>query len=97
MKKSNLIKLGDAIQQLFKQERLDVKISRFSVKNAWEDIAGKVISNHTTSISFDDHKNMFLYMDSSVVKNEAMFSKGDIVKKINDYCGYELVKNLIIK
>lgn len=97
MKKSNLIKLGDAIQQLFKQEQLDVKISRFAVKNAWEDIAGKVISNHTTSISFDDHKNMFLSLDSSVVKNETLFSRESIIKKINEFCGYELVKNLIIK
>jgi hypothetical protein len=96
-RKDNLIKLGDAIQQLFKQEKLDVKISRFAVKNAWEEIAGKVISNHTISIFFDEQKNVYLSLDSSVVKNETLYSKEKIVKKINEFCGYELVKNLIIK
>lgn len=41
MRKSNLVKLGDAIQQFLKKENLDVKMSRFAVKNAWEEIAGK--------------------------------------------------------
>lgn len=97
MRKSNLIKLGDAIQQFLKKENLDVKMSRFAVKNAWEEIAGKVIANHTTSIFFDDQKNIFLSLDSAAMKNEVMYSKEGIVKKINQFCGYELVKNLVIK
>lgn len=60
-------------------------------------LPGKVIANHTTSIFFDDQKNIFLSLDSAAVKNEAMYSKESIVKKINQFCGYELVKNLVIK
>lgn len=97
MKKSNLITLGDAINQILKQERLDVKLSRFSVKNAWEEIAGKVIANHTTTISFDEQKNLYLQLDSAAIKNEVLYSRENIIKKINQFCGYELVKNLIIK
>jgi hypothetical protein len=52
-RKSNLIKLGDAIQQLFKQENLDTKISQFSVKNDWKDIAGEPIANSTSEIFFN--------------------------------------------
>lgn len=96
-RKDNLIKLGDAIQKIFRQENLDVKISRFAVKNNWEEIAGKVIANHTVSLFFDEAKNIYLSLDSSVVKNEALYSKEKIVKQINAFCGYELVKNLIIK
>lgn len=96
-RKDNLIKLGDAIKQVFKQGNLDLKISRFAVKNAWDEIAGKVIANHTVSIFFDEQKNIYLSLDSSVVKNEALYSKEKIVKQINEFCGYELVKNLIIK
>jgi hypothetical protein len=97
MKKNNLIKLGDAIEQLFKQEKLDVKMSRFAVKNGWEEIAGKMVANHTISISFDEQKNMYLQLDSSVVKNEVLYSKDQLIKKINTFCGYELIKNMILK
>lgn len=97
MRKDNLIKLGDAISQMLKQERLDVKLSRFAIKNAWEEIAGKMVSNHTTQIAFDDHKTMFLQLDSAALKNEVMFGKTDLIKKINGFCGYELITNLVIR
>ncbi|NBU05547.1 MAG: DUF721 domain-containing protein, partial [Sphingobacteriia bacterium] len=53
-RKSNLIKIGDAINQLFKQEKLDVKISQFSVKNSWKDIVGEMIAKNTTEIYFNE-------------------------------------------
>jgi len=37
-KQSNLIKLGDAISQLFKEEKLDEKYSIFAIRNDWEKI-----------------------------------------------------------
>ncbi len=95
--KNNLVKLGDAINAMLKQEKLDVKLSRFAVKNAWDEIAGKLIANHTTAIYFDDHKNVFVSLDSAAVKNEVMYSKEQIVKKINAFCGYELVSAIVVK
>lgn len=97
MRKDNLIKLGDALNQMLKQERLDVKLSRFAVKNGWEEIAGKLIANHTIQIAFDEQKCMFLSLDSSALKNEVMYSKSELIKKINSFCGYELINNLVIR
>jgi predicted nucleic acid-binding Zn ribbon protein len=97
VRKDNLIKLGDAINQMLKQERLDVKLSRFAVKNAWEEIAGKMIANHTTQIAFDEQKSMFLSLDSSALKSEVMYSKSELIKKINAFCGYELINNLVVR
>ncbi|MBK7819251.1 MAG: DUF721 domain-containing protein [Sphingobacteriaceae bacterium] len=61
-------------------------------RNCWK---GYCKSHHF--YFFDDQKNIFLSLDSAAVKNEAMYSKESIVKKINQFCGYELVKNLVIK
>jgi len=58
-KKSNLIKVGDAIQQLFRQENLDTKISQFTVKQSWKEIAGEPIAVNTTEISFKN-KTIFV-------------------------------------
>ena len=62
-RKSNLIKIGDAINQLFKQEKLDVKISQFSVKNSWKDIVGEMIAKNTTEIYFNE-KILFISLNS---------------------------------
>lgn len=96
MKKSNLIKLGDAIQQIFKQEKLDEKLSQFSVRSNWQDIAGQMIANHTTEISFQN-KTIFIALKTPALKHELSFRKEELLQKINTYCGYKLIDQIIIK
>lgn len=95
-KKSNLIKLGDAISQLLKQENLDVKISRFSVKNSWKDIVGEMVARNTSDISFRE-KTIFITLSSAALKQELSFRKEEILNSINKFCGYKLIDNLVIK
>lgn len=95
-KNSNLIKLGDAISLLFKQEKLDVKISQFSVKNGWKDIVGEMVAKNTSDISFKD-KIIFVNLNSAALKHELSFRKEDIVNSINKFCGYKLVEEIIIR
>jgi hypothetical protein len=95
-KNHNLIKLGDAISQIFKEEKLDEKYSIFAIRNGWEGIVGKTVAKHTTQINF---LNGLLYVsiDSAVVRNELSYVKEDIMQKVNKFVGKRLVKELILK
>jgi len=95
-KKSNLIKLGDAIQQLFKQEKLDIRISQFTVKNSWKEIVGELVANNTSEISFND-KTIFVSLRSAALKHELSYRKEEIIKSINTFAGYKLVDHIIIR
>lgn len=95
-KKSNLIKLGDAINELFKQEKLDVKLSQFSVKNGWKDIVGEVVAKNTSEIFFKD-KIIFITLSSAALKQELSFRKDVILNNINKFCGYRLVEEVVIR
>jgi len=95
-KKSNLIKLGDAISQILKEEHLDVKISRFTVKNSWKEIVGEMIAKNTTEISFRE-KTIFITLSSAALKQELLYRKEEIVNNINNFCRYRLIDTLVIK
>lgn len=95
-KKSNLIKLGDAISQLFKQEKLDIKISQFSVKNGWKDIVGEMVAKNTSELFFNE-KTLFVTLTSAALKHELSFRKEEIVTSVNKFCGYKLIDNLVIR
>lgn len=95
-KKNNLIKLGDAINQLFKQEKLDIKLSQFAVKNGWKDVVGEVIAKSTTELFFND-KIIFIGLNSAALKHELSFRKEEIVTNINKFCGYKLVDQIVIR
>jgi hypothetical protein len=96
MKKSNFIKVGDAINQFLKEEKLDLKISRFTVKNSWNEIVGDHIANNTTEIGFND-TTLFLTLKSAALKNELSFSKQQIIDNVNRFCGYKLIKDIVFK
>jgi predicted nucleic acid-binding Zn ribbon protein len=95
-KKSNLIKVGDAISQLFKQEHLDVKISQFTIKNSWKEIVGEVIAKNTGEIFFKD-KTIFVTLTSAALKQELSFRKEEMITLINKFCGYKIVDQLVIR
>lgn len=96
MKKSNLIKLGDAISQLFKQEKLDVRLSQFSIRNSWKEITGPMIAKNTTAIHFSD-KTIFISLANAALKHELSFRKEELLANINKFCGYKLVHELVIR
>lgn len=95
-KKSNLIKLGDAINELFRQEKLDVKISQFTVKNSWAEIAGEIIAKNTSEIFFNN-RSIFITLSSAALKHELSFRKEELLSSINKFCGYKLVDEVIIR
>jgi hypothetical protein len=96
MAKSNLIKLGDAIAQLFSEEKLDEKYSIFAIRNGWEGIVGKTVAKHTTQINYNAGV-LFVSIDSDVIRNEMIYSKNDLIEKVNKFVGKRLIKELVLK
>ena len=92
----NLIKLGDAIKQIFKEERLDEKYSIYAIRNGWEGIIGKTVAKHTTEIQFAKGV-LFITLDSAIIRNEMAFAKDSIIEKINQFTGKPFVKELVLK
>jgi len=95
-KNHNLIKLGDAISQLFKEEKLDEKYSIFAIRNGWEGIVGTLIAKHTTQINYASGI-LFVSIDSPVVRNETAYMKEEIIRKVNTFVGKRLIRELVLK
>ena len=95
-KNHNLIKLGDAISQIFKEEKLDEKYSIFAIRNVWEGIVGKTVAKHTTQINYAQGI-LFVSIDSPIIRNETAYAKETIIEKVNKFVGKRLIKELVLK
>lgn len=95
-KNNNLIKLGDAISQIFKEEKLDEKYSIFAIRNGWEGLVGKLVAKHTTQINYASGI-LFVSIDSAVVRNETAYMKEEIIQKVNTFVGKRLIRELVLK
>jgi predicted nucleic acid-binding Zn ribbon protein len=92
---SNLIRLGDAIKELFRQEKIDERMSQYAVKSSWKDIAGEFIASSTTDISFNN-RTIFLTIKNSALKQEVSFRKEELLNNVNKFCGYALIDKIVI-
>ena|SRR6218665_2363057 len=96
MSRHNEHTIKDAIEQLLKAYKLDDKLAERRLVNSWEEVMGKMIANHTKDL-FIKHRQLFVTLDSSALRNELSMARSKIVKMMNEAAGAEVITDVILK
>lgn len=94
MRSSNDKSLKDAIAQMLQVYKIKRRYDETAVIAGWPDIVGKPVANRTKELFIRD-KKLFLRIESSVVKNELMLMRSQIIDKINEEAKDIIVEELI--
>ncbi|MCJ8211381.1 DUF721 domain-containing protein [Mucilaginibacter sp. RS28] len=94
MRKSNDKLLKDAIAQMMQVYKIKRRFDETSIVSLWPELVGKPVANRTKELFIRDRK-LFLRIESSVIKNELMLIRGQIIEKINERAESNLVEELI--
>lgn len=96
MRRSNVQNISDVVSELLKELHIDHKLKEIRLINSWEEILGKNVARATTNI-FIKNRVLFVYLKSSVVRNELMMLKTGIIKALNDKAGEIIVDEIVLK
>lgn len=96
MSKNNEHTLKEAIDQLLKAYKLDGKLAERRLIASWEQVMGAMIAKHTKDL-YIKHKQLFVTLDSSALRNELSLAKTKIIKMLNDEVGSEVITEVILK
>jgi predicted nucleic acid-binding Zn ribbon protein len=94
MRKTNDKTLKDAIEQMMQVYKIKRKFDETGIAALWPDLVGKSVANRTKELFIRD-KKLFLRLESSVIKNELMLVRTQIVANINERSGSDLVEDII--
>lgn len=94
MKNTNEQTLKEAIIQLLKTYNLQNGINETKLINSWENIAGKMITNHTENL-YIKNKKLFIKLDSPALKHELYFAKTKLIKSLNDSVNQQVIEDII--
>ena len=94
MRKTNDKSLKDAIEQMLQVYKIKRRFEETGILAAWPELVGKSVANRTKEI-YIHNKKMFLRVESSVIKNELMLMRSQIIDKINDRAKEVLVEEII--
>lgn len=96
MRKSNTQPLGEIIQEYLNALKINKKIKEVRVINQWEEIIGTAIAKRTDRLLIKN-KILFIYMNSSVARNELMMIRDGLKRKINERAGEELIHKIVVR
>ena len=96
MRRSNTQNIGQVIDELFKELHLERKLKEVSIINSWGEVLGNNISKATTKLYFKD-RVLFVYLSSSIIRNELLMLKSKIIKALNDNVGEQVIEDIVLR
>ena len=94
MGRTNDKSLKEAIEQMLQVYKIKRKYDETGIKASWPSLVGKSVANRTREIYIHD-KKLFLRIESSVIKNELILMRSQIIEKINNETKSVLVEDII--
>jgi predicted nucleic acid-binding Zn ribbon protein len=97
MKKTNhLFTISEALDLITKDKRMTKGLTESVIKEKWAEMMGKTIAEHTTLLYVKD-RILYLYFNSSVIKNEVNLSKHKVIEIVNETIGESTITDVIVK
>ena len=96
MRRSKTISLAEALQDYIKEMKLEGKLNEIGLINSWEETVGKAISSRTSKIYIKDQV-LYVYLNSSVVRNELLMLRQVLIDKLNEKAGTVVIKDIVLK
>ena len=94
MGRTNDKTLKEAIEQMLQVYKIKRRFDETGITTAWPELVGKSVANRTKEIFIRD-KKLFLRIESSVIKNELVMMRTQIIDKINNEAKSVLVEEII--
>ena len=91
----NLTTLGEMIKAFYHDNHRDNALDEQRILDSWNDIVGDFIAAHTLKKSI---KNGIFYVkvDADSLRNELVYAKSMLLKKLNSKAESEILKDIVI-
>ncbi|RVT98365.1 DUF721 domain-containing protein [Mucilaginibacter limnophilus] len=94
MRKTNDKSIKEAIEQMMQVYKIKRKYDETGVISNWAHFVGKPVANRTKEIYISD-KKLFVRIESSVIRNELVLVRSQIIDKINEEVGSKLIEEMV--
>jgi predicted nucleic acid-binding Zn ribbon protein len=97
MKRQSAQTLGEAIKVfLAEQKGFNRKLMENRLVNSWNEIMGATVASYTSNVEIRRQK-LYVTLTSSVLRHSLAMSKDDIIRKINQTMGDEVITDVVFR
>jgi len=88
--------IGAALKGFIKKSHLKNGIRAVQIEEIWEQLMGKTIAKYTEKIQIIN-KKLFIHTNVGPLKNELQYQKPQIIARVNEAFGEEIITEVIIQ
>ena len=88
--------LKDILSQYLHERGLENVVKEASIPELWNEIVGSNAVKHTKVVRYE-HKQLTIEVDSSVWRTELRLRSDELMKRMNERLGIELVREIILR
>ncbi|MDR2448996.1 MAG: DUF721 domain-containing protein [Prevotellaceae bacterium] len=93
MRLQNTNSLKNLIAQLIKEEGLEEGLQHAQIYALWDELLGVTVAKNTRK-KYIQGRTLFVYLNSSVVRNQLFMMRQDIIEQLNKKMGKEIINAL---
>jgi len=90
------VSLGKALEKMLGRFDLKDKYNENKTLDDWEETVGKTIATHTTPLRIRNGR-LYIKVDSPSWRNQMLFQKDYIKKKINEKMDKKIIREIILR
>lgn len=87
--------MKEAVDQLLEVYKLRRRFDETALLAAWPEMMGPAIANRTRQLFIRD-KKLYVRVESSVIKNELLLIRSQIIKNMNERVGKVVIEDVVI-
>ena len=88
--------LKDAIKTFLNQSRIKGSIQALQVEDVWEQVMGKTIARYTDNLKVIN-KTLYVTTHVAPLKQELVFQKEKIKKRVNEALGERVIEEVVVQ
>ena len=96
MKRTESQHLGNVILQYLRENGLETPLNEHRIIKAWGEVLGPSISSYTKDLQIYNQV-LFATISSSVVRQELMMRRTDLVKRLNGHVGAQVITQIVLR
>jgi predicted nucleic acid-binding Zn ribbon protein len=89
------ISLGEALKRFLDKSKIKPAIQSMQIEDHWEKVMGTTIAKFTDRIEIRNG-TLFIYTQMAPLKNELVFQKELIVKRVNESMKETIVREVVV-
>jgi len=88
--------IGEALKNFLNKSKLRNGIRAVQIEGVWEQLMGKTIAKYTQKIEIINH-TLFIQTNAGPLKNELLYQKTQIIQRVNEAFGEQVISQVVIK